>query len=152
MWAQGICAWHVRGNTGVGDADVNTCLLAAAAHFRALRSVVFQNPNFISYFAAATPEAELGNLNIGSRPARRKAGASVANLRAIPWIFAWTQTRLILPSWLGVGDALNQLIREVSTARGGEADCWRHTQPCVSPAAQECADMLCRLHTSFLLC
>lgn len=80
------------------------------------RSVVFQNPNFISYFTAATPEAELGNLNIGSRPARRKAGASVANLRAIPWIFAWTQTRLILPSWLGVGDALNQLIREV----GGE--------------------------------
>lgn len=77
------------------------------------RSVVFQNPNFISYFTAATPEAELGNLNIGSRPARRKAGASVANLRAIPWIFAWTQTRLILPSWLGVGDALNQLIREV---------------------------------------
>jgi phosphoenolpyruvate carboxylase len=74
---------------------------------------VFQHPNFIPYFAAATPEAELGNLNIGSRPARRKTGASVANLRAIPWIFAWTQTRLILPSWLGVGDAVNQMIREV---------------------------------------
>lgn len=78
------------------------------------RSVVFEHPHFISYFAAATPESELGNLNIGSRPARRKTGASVHNLRAIPWIFAWTQTRLILPSWLGVGDALNQLIREVS--------------------------------------
>eukprot|EP00879_Flechtneria_rotunda_P020091 GHRR01021131.1.p1 GENE.GHRR01021131.1~~GHRR01021131.1.p1 ORF type:complete len:227 (+),score=81.96 GHRR01021131.1:434-1114(+) len=76
------------------------------------RSVVFEHPHFISYFRAATPESELGNLNIGSRPARRKVGASVHNLRAIPWIFAWTQTRLILPSWLGVGDALNQLIKE----------------------------------------
>jgi phosphoenolpyruvate carboxylase len=84
---------------------------------------VFQNPNFISYFTAATPESELGNLNIGSRPARRKAGASVANLRAIPWIFAWTQTRLILPSWLGVGDALNQLICEVGKRARGEGSC-----------------------------
>jgi hypothetical protein len=48
-------------------------------------------------------------------------GASVRNLRAIPWIFAWTQTRLILPSWLGVGDALNQLIREVSTSSSSKA-------------------------------
>eukprot|EP00775_Hariotina_reticulata_P007911 gene7911-8107_t len=79
---------------------------------KAYRSIVFENPTFISYFTAATPESELGNLNIGSRPARRKVGASVRNLRAIPWIFAWTQTRLILPSWLGVGDALTQLIRE----------------------------------------
>eukprot|EP00882_Tetradesmus_deserticola_P002991 GHRQ01003176.1.p1 GENE.GHRQ01003176.1~~GHRQ01003176.1.p1 ORF type:complete len:1130 (+),score=552.97 GHRQ01003176.1:118-3507(+) len=79
---------------------------------RAYRSVVFEHPHFISYFTAATPESELGNLNIGSRPARRKTGASVHNLRAIPWIFAWTQTRLILPSWLGVGDALNQLIKD----------------------------------------
>ncbi|WIA29268.1 hypothetical protein OEZ86_011776 [Tetradesmus obliquus] len=78
----------------------------------AYRSIVFEHPHFISYFTAATPESELGNLNIGSRPARRKTGASVHNLRAIPWIFAWTQTRLILPSWLGVGDALNQLIRD----------------------------------------
>lgn len=55
------------------------------------RSIVFEHPHFISYFTAATPESELGNLNIGSRPARRKTGASVHNLRAIPWIFAWTQ-------------------------------------------------------------
>lgn len=82
---------------------------------------MFEHPTFISYFTAATPESELGNLNIGSRPARRKVGASVRNLRAIPWIFAWTQTRLILPSWLGVGDALNQLIREVSTSSSSKA-------------------------------
>lgn len=78
----------------------------------AYRSVVFEHPNFIAYFGAATPEAELGNLNIGSRPARRKAGASVANLRAIPWVFAWTQTRLILPSWLGVGEALAEALAD----------------------------------------
>jgi phosphoenolpyruvate carboxylase len=79
---------------------------------QAYRSVVFEHPNFIAYFNAATPEAELGNLNIGSRPARRKAGASVANLRAIPWVFAWTQTRLILPSWLGVGEALAEALSD----------------------------------------
>jgi phosphoenolpyruvate carboxylase len=98
------------------------------------RSIVFQHPNFISYFAAATPEAELGNLNIGSRPARRKTGASVANLRAIPWIFAWTQTRLILPSWLGVGDAINQLIREVR-----EGWHWPNSlMACMRTGAQHC--------------
>ncbi|KAI8477117.1 MAG: phosphoenolpyruvate carboxylase-domain-containing protein [Monoraphidium minutum] len=78
----------------------------------AYRSIVFEHPHFISYFAHATPEAELGNLNIGSRPSRRKKGASVANLRAIPWIFAWTQTRLILPSWLGIGEALSRAIAD----------------------------------------
>lgn len=88
------------------------------------RSIVFEHPNFINYFTHATPEAELGNLNIGSRPARRKKGVSVHNLRAIPWIFAWTQTRLILPSWLGVGEALSKAIAEVSN---------RHSQ---QPAAK----------------
>jgi len=59
-------------------------------------------------------EAELGNLNIGSRPARRKADTTAINeLRAIPWQFAWTQTRLILPSWLGIGEALLTAIAKV---------------------------------------
>ena len=61
---------------------------------------MFRTPAFLEYFRTATPEAELGKLNIGSRPARRKAAdAGVGSLRAIPWIFAWTQTRHILPSW-----------------------------------------------------
>ena len=72
----------------------------------AYRDVVFHDPNFIGYFKNATPESELGNLNIGSRPTRRKKNASVSSLRAIPWIFAWTQTRLALPAWLGIGQAL----------------------------------------------
>ncbi|BDA47382.1 probable phosphoenolpyruvate carboxylase [Coccomyxa sp. Obi] len=78
----------------------------------AYRSFVFQHPDFVPYFRAATPEEELANLNIGSRPARRKTGGGVETLRAIPWIFAWTQTRLVLPAWLGVGTALQTLSKE----------------------------------------
>jgi phosphoenolpyruvate carboxylase len=64
------------------------------------RSVVYDNPRFLQYFHAVTPEAELDSLHIGSRPARRAAG-ELTGLRAIPWQFAWTQTRLLLASWLG---------------------------------------------------
>lgn len=70
------------------------------------RSVVYENPQFIDYFQEATPQAELGYLNIGSRPTRRKASVGIGHLRAIPWIFAWTQTRFVLPAWLGVGAGL----------------------------------------------
>ncbi|KAJ8906194.1 hypothetical protein NDN08_002689 [Rhodosorus marinus] len=71
------------------------------------REVVHGEPRFVDYFRSATPELELGMLNIGSRPAKRRAGG-VETLRAIPWIFAWTQNRLILPVWLGVGTALKK--------------------------------------------
>ncbi len=81
-------------------------LRSAAAY----RAIVREHPRFVEYFRAATPEQELGALNIGSRPARRRGGDGVASLRAIPWVFAWTQTRLLLPSWLGVGDALGEMI------------------------------------------
>jgi phosphoenolpyruvate carboxylase len=64
------------------------------------------------YIRAATPELELGSLLIGSRPARRKGGNGLSSLRAIPWIFAWTQTRLHLPAWLGVDAALSDAIEE----------------------------------------
>ncbi|KAJ0962817.1 hypothetical protein J5N97_027939 [Dioscorea zingiberensis] len=70
------------------------------------RSFVYDNPDFLPYFHEATPQAELGFLNIGSRPARRKTSDAIAHLRAIPWVFAWTQTRFVLPSWLGVGAGL----------------------------------------------
>ncbi|KAH8496275.1 hypothetical protein H0E87_019150 [Populus deltoides] len=67
------------------------------------RSTVYENPEFLAYFHEATPQAELGFLNIGSRPTRRKSSTGIGHLRAIPWVFAWTQTRFVLPAWLGVG-------------------------------------------------
>jgi phosphoenolpyruvate carboxylase len=80
--------------------------LAADAK-RAYRRMVYETPPFLDYFHTATPEPELAELNIGSRPARRKSDrGGVANLRAIPWQFAWTQTRLLLGAWLGVEEAL----------------------------------------------
>jgi phosphoenolpyruvate carboxylase len=77
---------------------------------RGYRGIVREHPGFVRYFRTATPEVELGELNIGSRPARRRGGqGGVESLRAIPWVFAWTQTRLLLPSWLGTGDGLAAL-------------------------------------------
>jgi phosphoenolpyruvate carboxylase len=74
------------------------------------RSVVFQNPRFVEYFRTATPELEYGRMNIGSRPSKRKPSGGIESLRAIPWIFAWTQTRFHLPVWLGLGAALKQAL------------------------------------------
>jgi phosphoenolpyruvate carboxylase len=74
--------------------------LAAAAQ-ASFRQVVYDDPRFLSYYRAVTPEAELDGLHIGSRPARRGSAAGLAGLRAIPWQFAWMQTRLLLASWLG---------------------------------------------------
>ena len=73
---------------------------------RVYRGVVYEDERFIPYFRAATPEVELGAVPIGSRPARRTGEGGVESLRAIPWVFAWTQTRLLLPTWLGAGEAL----------------------------------------------
>eukprot|EP00808_Paulinella_micropora_P005762 g43679.t1 len=75
---------------------------------KSYRKVVFEHPRFVEYFHAATPVLELGQtLKIGSRPARRVAAqAGVSSLRAIPWIFGWTQTTCHLPVWLGFGHAL----------------------------------------------
>jgi phosphoenolpyruvate carboxylase len=83
--------------------------LSATAH-RVYRSVVYDDPRFIPYFRTATPEVELGAVPIGSRPARRTTEGGVESLRAIPWVFAWTQTRLLLPTWLGAGEALSDAI------------------------------------------
>lgn len=76
----------------------------------AYRAVVREHPQFVAYFRQATPELELGRLPLGSRPAKRREGG-VESLRAIPWIFAWTQTRLMLPAWLGWEAALNNALQ-----------------------------------------
>ena len=74
------------------------------------RSWVKGNPNFVEYFRQATPEPELASLPLGSRPARRRTGGGIETLRAIPWIFAWSQSRLVLPAWLGAGSALTSAV------------------------------------------
>ncbi|KAK8710099.1 hypothetical protein V6N13_145439 [Hibiscus sabdariffa] len=76
------------------------------------RSVVFQEPRFVEYFRLATPELEYGRMNIGSRPSKRKPSGGIESLRAIPWIFAWTQTRFHLPVWLGFGAAFKYVIEK----------------------------------------
>jgi phosphoenolpyruvate carboxylase len=83
---------------------------------KAYRSVVREHPQFVEYFRQATPEQELGRLPLGSRPAKRREGG-VESLRAIPWIFAWTQTRLMLPAWLGWELALRAALERGETQR-----------------------------------
>ncbi len=86
----------------------------AAVGRRVYRELVWDNPRFAEFFFAATPLEEIAQLPIGSRPSKRHAGGMEA-LRAIPWVFAWTQTRAILPAWYGVGTALD----ETATRDGG---------------------------------
>ena len=88
----------------------------AADSCRSYRGLVRDNPEFVSYFRQATPEQELGILPLGSRPTRRRAGGGIESLRAIPWIFAWSQNRLMLPAWLGAGAAL------AAAVAGGERE------------------------------
>jgi len=74
------------------------------------RSLVRDDPAFVDLFRALTPEQELGILALGSRPARRQAVPGIGSLRAIPWVFAWTQVRLMLPAWLGTDAALGEAL------------------------------------------
>ncbi len=76
------------------------------------REIVRETKDFVPYFRAATPEQELTKLPLGSRPAKRNPQGGVESLRAIPWIFAWTQNRLMLPTWLGAGDGLTEIFKE----------------------------------------
>jgi len=76
------------------------------------RQVIRHDERFIPYFRSATPEQELQRLALGSRPAKRNASGGVESLRAIPWVFAWTQMRLMLPAWLGTGAALNEALQQ----------------------------------------
>lgn len=77
-----------------------------AERSRAAYRSVIEHPDFVPYFRAVTPVEELEGLKIGSRPAKRRSGGGPGSLRAIPWVFAWTQDRLLLPAWLGTDEAL----------------------------------------------
>jgi phosphoenolpyruvate carboxylase len=79
--------------------------IAAHAH-RAYRGLVYETEGFAEFFFSATPIAEIMALNIGSRPASRKAAGRIEDLRAIPWVFSWGQCRLLLPGWYGFGSGI----------------------------------------------
>ncbi|UXN33930.1 phosphoenolpyruvate carboxylase [Avibacterium paragallinarum] len=76
------------------------------------RGIVRENKDFVPYFRSATPEQELSKLPLGSRPAKRNPNGGVESLRAIPWIFAWMQNRLMLPAWLGAGASIRLVIEQ----------------------------------------
>jgi phosphoenolpyruvate carboxylase len=97
-----------------GDAEPAYALLddLAARAQQAYRALVHETPGFVEWFRAATPIRELAELNIGSRPPSRKAGDSIADLRAIPWVFSWSQARIMLPGWYGTGSALESHVHE----------------------------------------
>ena len=82
----------------------------------AYRTVVQQTPELVRYLRTVTPEQELTRLALGSRPARRSNDGGLASLRAIPWVFAWTQMRLMLPAWLGTDVALAEALAEPARA------------------------------------
>ncbi|MFZ1175293.1 MAG: phosphoenolpyruvate carboxylase, partial [Mycobacterium sp.] len=77
---------------------------------RAYAELVHDTTGFVEYFMASTPVSEIGSLNIGSRPTSRKPTASITDLRAIPWVLAWSQSRVMLPGWYGTGSAFEQWI------------------------------------------
>ncbi|MFT5510125.1 MAG: phosphoenolpyruvate carboxylase, partial [Hyphomicrobiaceae bacterium] len=94
-----------------GDADVPTSYLEAmdaisSASFAAYRDLVYETPGFSDYFWQSTVISEISTLNIGSRPASRKPSGQIEDLRAIPWVFSWSQCRVMLPGWYGFGSAI----------------------------------------------
>ncbi|MDN2712537.1 phosphoenolpyruvate carboxylase [Janthinobacterium sp. SUN118] len=84
--------------------------------YKAYRDLVYETPGFTEYFFSATPIAEIAELNLGSRPASRKANQRIEDLRAIPWGFSWGQCRLLLPGWFGFGSAIHAWINDGETA------------------------------------
>jgi phosphoenolpyruvate carboxylase len=86
------------------------------ASMNAYRGLVYETPGFAEYFFDATPIREIAKLNIGSRPASRKASQRIEDLRAIPWGFSWGQSRLTLPGWYGFGSAIQEFLNQPKAA------------------------------------
>src|SRR3954452_15031844 len=117
-------------------------VMAEMAHRSAdeYRALVYGDPGLQAFFHAATPVDEISRLQLGSRPARRKATQDIADFRAIPWVFSWTQARIVLPAWFGLGTALGaavdrhglELIQEMERN-------WRFFSALLSNAEMACA-------------
>jgi len=92
-----------------GDVDASRAVMDALSElaYTAYRALVYETPNFSEYFRTATPLSEIAALNIGSRPSSRKPSGRIEDLRAIPWVFSWAQSRVLLPGWYGFGSAVD---------------------------------------------
>jgi phosphoenolpyruvate carboxylase len=92
-----------------GDVEASRAIMDALSELAlgAYRSLVYETPNFSDYFRTATPLSEIAALNIGSRPSSRKPSGRIEDLRAIPWVFSWAQSRVLLPGWYGFGSAVD---------------------------------------------
>jgi phosphoenolpyruvate carboxylase len=99
-------------------AEIDDAMEALSGASRAAYTRLVGNPDLVTYFQSASPLEEISLLNIGSRPARRFGAKSLADLRAIPWVFAWAQNRHIITGWYGVGSALKNFIE----VRGEEGE------------------------------
>lgn len=102
---------------GSGFDDIepwNDILEELSARSRACyRALIYEQPDFVDFFMEVTPIQEISQLQISSRPARRRTGKKdLSTLRAIPWVFSWTQTRFLVPAWYGVGTALNEFLQQ----------------------------------------
>ncbi len=95
------------------DAAATLSRLSMAAY----RALVYETPGFVDFFFTATPIAEIAELNIGSRPASRRASRRIEDLRAIPWSFSWGQARITLPGWYGFGSAVEAFVQEAPEER-----------------------------------
>jgi phosphoenolpyruvate carboxylase len=106
----------------------------------AYRALVYGDPGLQAFFHAATPVDEISRLQLGSRPARRRASQDIADFRAIPWVFSWTQARIVLPAWFGLGTALEAAVERhgLELLQEMERD-WRFFSALLSNAEMACA-------------
>jgi phosphoenolpyruvate carboxylase len=106
--ASGVILASLRPPPGaeLSPADATAMDALAREAMKAYRALVYETPGFADYFFAATPISEIADLNIGSRPTSRQAQRTIESLRAIPWVFSWSQSRALLPGWYGFGSAV----------------------------------------------
>jgi phosphoenolpyruvate carboxylase len=104
----GVLLASFRGGADAGVAEPHAKAMEALSRgsMAAYRALVHDTPGFVDYFYGATPITEIADLNIGSRPTSRQASRSMGGLRAIPWVFSWSQSRTMLPGWYGFGSAV----------------------------------------------
>jgi phosphoenolpyruvate carboxylase len=112
----------------------------AARSAEAYRALVYGDPGLEAFFHEATPVDEISRLQLGSRPARRRESRDIADFRAIPWVFSWTQARIVLPAWYGLGTALDAAVAShgLETLREMERE-WPFFSALLSNAEMACA-------------